>query len=140
VKVGQAILVGLMALFAIAQGYKYTASSATRAACSEYKVGTEFSAVKLVQFAVGHNSRDTTFSELSEAVPNPLNIDDRITTVSVVTRTIKRDGIMPAAFTLIDQKGLRGKASLVTKAGFAEYTCNISFDKNRVTASLGTWN
>lgn len=138
-KLAQYLIFAIMLAFGGAQAYKFIASRAARAACSDYKVESEFSAVKFVNHAVEHDARDVYISDLSAKVPDPLNIDNPVTTVQVVARTIKRLGVVPAAFTKIDEQGLRGKATMVSKVGFATYTCNINFENRKVTASLGTW-
>jgi len=138
-KQAQAAIVAIMIIFAGAQAYKFMASRPARAACTAYKPGSQFSAVDFVNYAVEHNSRDAAITELSEFVPDPLDISHAVKNVPIVSRTIKKHGVMPAAFGKIDEMGLRGKAMLVTKVGFAQYTCNIVFENKKVTSSLGSW-
>ena len=135
----QAVVVTIMIIFAAAQAYKFMASRVARGACSAYQPGTGFSAVDFVNYAVEHDSRDVSITDLSAAVPDPRDISNQITSVPIVSRTIKKNGILPAAFSRIDQLGLKGKATLVTKIGFAQYTCNITFEKGKVLSSLGSW-
>ena len=135
----QVLVLIVMVLFGGAQAFKFIASRAARNACNAYKPQSGFSAVEFAKYASDHDSRDASISELSEKVPDPLNISEQVTTVPILSRTIQRLKTIPAAFDIIDKKALKGKAMMVTKAGFAMYTCTITFENNKVIKSLGTW-
>lgn len=138
-KQAQAAIVAVMIILAGLQAFKFIASRAARGACSAYQPGTRFSAVDFVNYAVDHDSRDVAITDLSSAVPDPRDISNQITTVPIVSRTIKKHGVLPAAFARIDELGLKGKALLVTKVGYAMYSCNIAFEKGKVLSSVGHW-
>ena len=135
----QVLIVVIMVIFGGAQAFKFISSRAARGACSAYQPPGKFSAVEFAQNAADHDSRDAHISELSEKVPDPNNISEQVTTVPILSKTIQRLKVIPAAFDIIDKKGLKGKAMMVTKIGFATYTCTVTFEGNKVTKSLGTW-